>query len=314
MVFGSNTSASSWEPFRRMIQSLIPIYSMRTDLVEKHISLLETLVWEDNETQVCKFVQVFKCSLNPGALDQKGPLEAYIYIDDILASGVGKHNIFRLLAAIIKAIFTVCGCSMIEVRQCPLSIEKWLELVIRTVQTILGLTVDTNLMIVGITQENCQQVLDTLIKSWPDTRQIFMVRDTQKLEGKVAYLGKGAPWIYKIMLHVYTSLPYVLKQNGLLLHRCLPKFCDIVGKIQRKQYSGNQCKFAKELSFTLKTASKMVDSHSQVYLINEAMREELRFIRHSLHKDSKITFEVPIAFIILRIPTASLFGDSLLLS
>ncbi len=36
MVFGSNTSASSWEPFQRAIQSLIPIYSMRTDLVEKH--------------------------------------------------------------------------------------------------------------------------------------------------------------------------------------------------------------------------------------------------------------------------------------
>jgi hypothetical protein len=26
MVFGSNASASSWEPFRRAIQSLIPIY------------------------------------------------------------------------------------------------------------------------------------------------------------------------------------------------------------------------------------------------------------------------------------------------
>ena len=35
MVFGSNTSASSWEPFRRAIQSLIPIYLMRTDLVGK---------------------------------------------------------------------------------------------------------------------------------------------------------------------------------------------------------------------------------------------------------------------------------------
>jgi hypothetical protein len=35
MVFGSNTSASSWEPFRRKIQSLIPIYLMRTDLVGK---------------------------------------------------------------------------------------------------------------------------------------------------------------------------------------------------------------------------------------------------------------------------------------
>jgi hypothetical protein len=33
-VFGSNTSCSSWEPFRRAIQVLIRIYLERTDLVE----------------------------------------------------------------------------------------------------------------------------------------------------------------------------------------------------------------------------------------------------------------------------------------
>ncbi len=76
-----------------MIQSLIPIYFMRTDLVEKHKSLLDMLVWEDDNDLVCKFIQAFKCPLNPGALDQHSPLEAYIYVDDILASGVEKHNI-----------------------------------------------------------------------------------------------------------------------------------------------------------------------------------------------------------------------------
>jgi hypothetical protein len=116
-----------------------------------------------------------------------------------LASRVGKQNIVRLLAAIIEAIFIVCGCSKIEVCQCPLSIKKWLELVIGTVQTILGLKVNTNLMIVGITPEFCQQVWDLLTNSWPDTRQIFKVRDIQKLVGKVACLGKGAPWIYNPM-------------------------------------------------------------------------------------------------------------------
>jgi hypothetical protein len=73
-----------------------------------------------------------------------------------LASGVGKHNILRLLAAIIELVFIVCGRSKIEARQCLLSIEKWLELVIGTVQTDLGLTDDTYLMIVGITPEYCQ--------------------------------------------------------------------------------------------------------------------------------------------------------------
>jgi hypothetical protein len=61
-------------------------------------------------------------------------------------------------------------------------------------------------------------------------------------------------------------------------------------------------------------ASKMGNSHSQVYLINETICKELNFIWQALHKDFKITFGVPIAFIILRNPTASLLGDCLLLS
>jgi hypothetical protein len=71
---------------------------------------------------------------------------------------------------------------------------------------------------------------------------------------------------------------------------------------------------ARELNFALKTAAKMVNSHSQVYIINETMRKELKFIQQALHWNSKIPFDVPIAFIIPRTPTASLFRDSSLLS
>jgi hypothetical protein len=45
-VFGSNTSASSWEPLRQAIQSMIPIYLQQDDLVVKHKTLLNTLKWE----------------------------------------------------------------------------------------------------------------------------------------------------------------------------------------------------------------------------------------------------------------------------
>jgi hypothetical protein len=64
---------------------------------------------------------------------------------------------------------------MIEHRQCPFSIEKWEQLVIGPVQTVLGLTIGTNRMIVGITPEYYQQVLDLLTDTWPDTRCIFKV-------------------------------------------------------------------------------------------------------------------------------------------
>ncbi len=82
---------------------------------------------------------------------------------------------------------------MIEHCQCPLSIEKWEELVIGPVQTVLGLTIDTNRMIVGITPEYCKQVLDLLTDTWPNTRHICKVWDIQKLVGKIVHLGKGAP-------------------------------------------------------------------------------------------------------------------------
>jgi len=169
-------------------------------------------------------------------------------------------------------------------------------------------------MTVDITPQYRQQVLDLLPDRWPDTRRIFKVKDIQKLVGKVARLGEGAPWIYKIMSHVYTSLAYALKQNELLLKECSPKFCDIVSRIERKQFSGNQREFAKELKFTLKMASKMVNSHSQVYLIYQTLHEELKFTRQAFQENSKIPFEVPIAFIIPRTQMASLFGDSSLIS
>ncbi len=112
------------------------------------------------------------------------------------------------------------------------------------------------------------------------------------------------------MLHIYTSLAFALKQNKELLLACSPKFCEIVGNIKRKQFSGNHSEFAKELNFALKTAARMVNHHKQVYFINETMRAEIEFIQQALKEDSGISFEVPIAFIIPRTPTASLFGDS----
>ena len=101
MVFGSNTSASSWEPFRRAIEGLILEYSIRSVLIEKHKHLLGMLVWEDDSIYVADMVKATKCPLNPGIPDLDGTLDAYIYVDDILALVVNKQNILRLLAAII---------------------------------------------------------------------------------------------------------------------------------------------------------------------------------------------------------------------
>ena len=99
------------------------------------------------------FARAIACPLNHGIPELDGSLKAYIYIDDIMGSADGKFNILRLLAATIEELFVVCGRANIEVHQCSLSLEKWLELVVGSIHTVLGLTVDTNRLTVEITQE-----------------------------------------------------------------------------------------------------------------------------------------------------------------
>ncbi len=150
-VFGSNTLASSWEPCRRAIQSMILVYSKRNNLVEKHQVLLDILKW-DSPTLQELLVKAYPCEVNQGIL-VGSELTANINVDDVLGATAFKENMIRLLAAIIEAIFTVCGRPDMAVCQCPLSLEKWHELIVGPKQIILSLVVDTSKITVGITDE-----------------------------------------------------------------------------------------------------------------------------------------------------------------
>jgi hypothetical protein len=55
---------------------------------------------------------------------------ANIYVDDILAAAAFQNNMKRLLAAVIEAIFVVCGNPNTAVCQCFLSLEKWNKLTV----------------------------------------------------------------------------------------------------------------------------------------------------------------------------------------
>ena len=95
------------------------------------------------------------------------------------------------------------------------------------------------------------------------------------------------------MSHIYTSLAFLLKQNKELLLTCSPKFCEIVGNIERKHFLGNHSKIAYELNFALKTAARMVNHHKQVYIINETMQAELDFIRQALESIQEYHLKCP---------------------
>jgi hypothetical protein len=194
---------------------MITVYSQRRDLVEKHKDLLDLLKWDEKHTPQLELVQAFGCEINQGVKNKLGvikPLTANIYIDDILGTSAFKEYIIRLLAAIIEAIFVVCGRPDVAICQCPLSLEKWHELIVGPRQIVLGLVVDTTKMTVSIMPEYLQQVRD-LLSNWDFKKRFFKVGDMQKLVRKLVRLGKGAPWIFKLTSHLYMSLAYVLKNN-----------------------------------------------------------------------------------------------------
>ncbi len=163
-VFGSNISASSWEPLWRAIKNLIPIYFERDDLIVKHKKYIDMLKWQD-DTGTPDPVPAKLCKMNCGVMDAFGnliPPTAEIYVNDIMQAAVTKQWMIKSLAATIEAIFTACSVPDINVQQCPLSLEKWFELILGWRQTILGLVVDSNRLTAEIGNNYLKQVHELL--------------------------------------------------------------------------------------------------------------------------------------------------------
>ena len=105
------------------------------------------------------------------------------------------------------------------------------------VQIALGLVINTNTMTVGITDEYIDKVR-ILLSKWDPNKRFFQVNDMQKLVGKLARLEEGAPWIFKLMSHLYTSLAFALKSNAKLLEKSSSGFRDLVKQITTTSFSG----------------------------------------------------------------------------
>jgi hypothetical protein len=106
-VFGSNTSASSWEPLRRAIQIMITVHLQRDNLIIKNKSLLDELRWIEASQTKHKLTKVFPCEINLGVTDKSGnliPMTANIYVNDILTTAAFWDNTTRIITAVIKKI------------------------------------------------------------------------------------------------------------------------------------------------------------------------------------------------------------------
>jgi hypothetical protein len=230
MVFGLTASASSWEAFRRAIKDISKVFANRPNLVVRHKKFIDMLNWEEIDPSA-KLTPAFSCTINCGIMDDaRNPIDlpARIYVNDALMLALNVDHVKMVLAATIETIFFVIGKPDVAVRQCPLAMNKWLELVIGPKQTMLGLIINTNRLTDSIPPKYLQEVLKLLNSTWHPNRRHFKVSEAQKFTGKLARLAKGANWVFHLLSHLYSSIAYALSKNKRLLTESSAEFRDIV--------------------------------------------------------------------------------------
>jgi hypothetical protein len=316
MVFGSTTSAPAWEPFRRAIEALSVVYADRPDLVVRHEHYLSMIAWEEPDpTTAIPITRAVPCSINKGNNDARGnrtKLPARIYVDDAIVLALSKLHMKQVLAALIEAIFVIMGRPDTRVRQCPLAMDKWVELIVSPRQRMLGLIIDTNTLTVGIPPDYVKEVLDLINSTWHSHRRRFTVGEAQRLTGKLGHLAEGAQWVFHLLTHLYSSIAYALAENKRLLAESSPEFRAICLSLKTGNFPCTAKDQAKHVNHAMKKAARLVHHAKFEYNINKTMRQEIEFFREKLHPESNIIWETPIAHIIPRMPTFTAFGDSCL--
>ena len=134
MAFGSNRSATSWEPFRRAIEALMVVFANRPYLAIKHKDFIDVIHWDIGCHHSQLFVQAKRCPLHPSIIDtitdtkKTGP--SCIYVDDTLVAARNKEKTEMALATTLEAIFTVMDYPNTRLWQCPVDMDKWQDLVL----------------------------------------------------------------------------------------------------------------------------------------------------------------------------------------
>ena len=147
----------------------------------------------------------------------------------------GRGNMEKALVAVIEAIFTVMGEPYPEIFQCYLALDKWTGMLVGPCQNMLGLHINTSNMTVEITAGYKAEVWNLIDTTWNPDKPVFVIHDMYRLVGQLTRLGGGAPWIYKLMSHLYISLAFALKRNTKLLAKSTDDFKALIEQTKRKQ-------------------------------------------------------------------------------
>jgi hypothetical protein len=181
----------------------------------------------------------------------------------------------QVLAALIEAIFVVMGVPDTSGCQCSLVMEKWEKLHIAPIQTMLGLLIDTNRMIISIPDDYIQGVCLLIESTWHTHRQQFMVKEAQELTGKLGHLAGGANWVFHLFTHLSESIAYALSENKNFLADSSPEFQTLIKSLRSGYFFCNVKSQIRHISLAIKRSAKLIHQSRCQYNITKSMRQEI---------------------------------------
>eukprot|EP00804_Cyclotella_cryptica_P009920 CCRYP_017350-RA/>CCRYP_017350-RA protein AED:0.48 eAED:-0.34 QI:0/0/0/0.33/1/1/3/0/445 len=144
----------------------------------------------------------------------------------------------------IRRILTEGAPAKIELRQCPLALDKWVGQRVLHQATFLGLQFDTRRMTISVPQEYQKKVIDCIDSTWHKNRKTFRASELEELVGKCGRLGAGASWAYHLVTQMYASVIYVLTENKKDLYETSPSFKACLDMIKTTKRRDNNPLFA----------------------------------------------------------------------
>ena len=202
-TFGSIVTPSNFEPIARARTHLARYLSTRTNLLQKYLHIIDKVVFSPPQDDNTVFTQAVPCSINKG-LDNIHQTEYNMFVDDSLFAQT-RDRFKHAMAASIEALHIILGYPELDVRQNPLSLDKYFESTCSYERVQLGIKVNTRTMSLSLTDKKRLAMLDEL-SHWHFKRKSFTLLQGVVLYGSIEFWANISPWVRFIYLNLSSSV------------------------------------------------------------------------------------------------------------
>ena len=122
---------------------------------------------------------------------------------------------------------------------------------------------------------------DTINATWHTSRCTFNVQEEHTLTGKLGHLSEGAPWVFRILTHLYASIAFALAQNKRILTETSREFCDVVQSLCTGLYHGLAKDQARHISFNRLKRKPTSNKNPQANALLERVHQVLMGMVHT---------------------------------